>query len=58
MFRYFLQPKGGIMKHVEEVVKASDTDLKRLGTSREALAKTQEGLKKEITELLASLRRR
>ena len=54
---YFLQPKAGIMGHLEEAVKASDGELKKVSASREALAKSQESLRKELTELITALRR-
>lgn len=54
---YFLQPKAEVMAHLEAALKGSDAELKKLGTSRDALAKRQEGLKAELTELITSLRR-
>ena len=54
---YFLQPKASIMGHLEEAVKASDAELKKVSASREALAKSQESLRKELTELITALRR-
>lgn len=45
------------MAHLEEAVKTSDGELKKLGGSRDALAKRQEGLRGELNELIASLRR-
>lgn len=45
------------MGHLEEALKASDAELKKLGASRDALAKRQEGLRTELTELISSLRR-
>jgi hypothetical protein len=45
------------MGHLEEAVKASDAELKKVSASREALAKSQESLRKELTELITALRR-
>ena len=45
------------MQRLETTVKSNDADLKRLGSQKESLAKAQEGLRKEINELLATLRR-
>lgn len=56
--RYFLQPKAAIMEHLEEAVKGSDGELKKLSASREAVAKSADGLRGELNELIASLRRR
>ncbi|KAL4430589.1 hypothetical protein ABPG77_005829 [Micractinium sp. CCAP 211/92] len=55
---YFLQPKAAIMGHLEESVKGSDGELKKLSASREALAKAADGLRSELTELIGSLQRR
>lgn len=54
---YFLQPKAAVMGHLEEALKGSDAELKKLNASRDALAKRQEGLRAELTELITSLRR-
>lgn len=32
--RYFLQPKAAIMSHLEDAVKGSDSELKKLNSSR------------------------
>jgi hypothetical protein len=45
------------MGHLEEAVKAADAELKKVSASREALAKSQESLRKELTELITALRR-
>ena len=45
------------MGHLEESVKASDAELKKMAASREALAKSQESLRGELNELITSLRR-
>lgn len=54
---YFLLPKASIMGHLEEAVKGSDGELKKLSGSREALAKSADGLRGELNELISSLRR-
>ncbi|KAI7843153.1 hypothetical protein COHA_003324 [Chlorella ohadii] len=54
---YFLQPKAAVMSHLEEAVKGSDSELKKLNSSREALAKRQDGLRGELNELISQLRR-
>ncbi|EFN55572.1 hypothetical protein CHLNCDRAFT_134062 [Chlorella variabilis] len=54
---YFLQPKSAIMGHLEEAVRGSDGELKKLSSSREALAKAADSLRGELTEVVASLRR-
>lgn len=56
--RYFLQPKGAIMEHLEDAVKGSDGELKKLSASKEAIAKAADGLRGELNELIGSLRRR
>ena len=55
---YFRQSKATVMERMEEAVRGSDGELKRLAASREALQRTGEGLRSEMQELLASLRRR
>ncbi|KAL6785220.1 hypothetical protein ACKKBG_A02945 [Auxenochlorella protothecoides x Auxenochlorella symbiontica] len=50
---YFLQPKESVMTYLETGIKSCDTDLKRLTSSRDALVKSQEELRKEITELIS-----
>lgn len=41
------------MTYLETGIKSCDTDLKRLTSSRDALVKSQEELRKEITELIS-----
>jgi hypothetical protein len=55
--RYFLQPKAAVMAQLEETVRGSDAELKKLGSSREALVKATESLRGELTEIISSLRR-
>ena len=45
------------MGYLEGSVKGSDAEVKRLAASRDALVKSQEGLKAEITELIQARRR-
>ncbi|KAL4858182.1 hypothetical protein ACK3TF_001674 [Chlorella vulgaris] len=54
---YFLQPKAAIMGQLEEVVKGSDAELKKLSSSREVLSKSTDSLRAELTELITSMRR-
>ncbi|KAL4436924.1 hypothetical protein ABPG75_004063 [Micractinium tetrahymenae] len=54
---YFLQPKAAIMGHLEEAVKGSDGELRKLSASREAIAKSADSLRSEINELIGALRR-
>lgn len=44
------------MEHLEGLLRSADGDLKRITAAQEALVKTQEGLKAEITELITTLR--
>lgn len=45
------------MGHLKEIVDNSDAELKRTGGARDALAKRQEGLRGELHELIAQLRK-
>lgn len=42
------------MTYLETGVKSCDADLKRLTSSRDALVKSQEQLRKELTELISA----
>lgn len=46
------------MEHLEDAVKGSDGELKKLSASKEAIAKAADGLRGELNELIGSLRRR
>jgi hypothetical protein len=54
--RYFLEPKPALMEHLEEAMRNTDADLKRITATRDAVAKAQAELQGELQELMKTMR--